>query len=74
MENHEISTAEMLCVLAAMEIAADTYEAEANRTSLAALRRNLTKRAERTRIIASNLRNRALDNPDFAREYQKAAI
>lgn len=75
MENFEISTAELLNVLVAMEVAADAYQAEANRTGLADIKRTLVKRAEKTRIIASALRNRALDNPEFAcvSQYQNAA-
>ncbi len=71
MENFKISTAELLNVLAAMIVAADAYTAEANRTSLADVRRTLTRRAETTRIMASNLRNRALSDLDFARKYRK---
>jgi hypothetical protein len=75
MEYFEMSSAEMLNVLAAMEVAADVYQAEANRTGLADVKRTLKKRAEVTRVIAGSLRRRALDNPEFARvsQYQNAA-
>lgn len=73
MNNHEITTAELLNVLAAMEIAADAFEAEANRTTLADVQRTLTRRAKRTRAIASNIKNRALADSDFAREFNASA-
>lgn len=73
MNNLEISTAELLAILAAMETAAEVYGAEANRTPLQDMRRTLNRRADRTRAIASNIRNRAFDNPDFCREYDAAA-
>jgi len=60
MEKHEITTAELLAILAAMETAADVYEAEANRTPLSDIRRDLARRAKQTRAIASNVKNRAI--------------
>ena len=74
MENLNITTAELLVILAAMEIAADTYAAESNRTPLSDVRRTLKRRAERTRAIASNIKNRALSNSDFADAGMNAAL
>lgn len=74
MKNFEMSSAELLAVLSAMNIAADAYGAEANRTNLADIRRTLIRRADRTRAIASNLKNRALFDSNFAREYRAAAV
>lgn len=73
MKNLEISTAELLNILAAMETAAHTYDAEANRTPLADIKRTLRTRARKTHVIASNLKNRALANVDFARQCRNAA-
>ncbi len=74
MQNLEISTAEMISVLTAMATAADTYEAESNRTPLADIERALRARAKQTRAIASALRNRALENSDFADAGMNAAL
>lgn len=63
----EISTAEFLTILMAMETAATEYESEANRTSLPDIRRTLVKRAKQTRAISQNVKNRARkSDSDFA--------
>ncbi len=69
MESHELSTLELLAVLTAMETAADVYETESNRTTLADVRRTLSRRAKNTRAIASNIKKRALENAEFAKQF-----
>ena len=56
----EISTLELLLILAALETAATEYESEANRTSLADIRRTLLDRAEKTRGFMVVLKARAV--------------
>ena len=73
MKNFEISTAELLAVLSALEIAANAYQAEANRTNLADIRKMLGRRIVRTHAIASSLKNRALNDSEFARAYRAAS-
>lgn len=75
MENFNISTAELLSVLAAMNVAADAYETESNRTTLGDIRRTLSRRAKNTRAIASNLKNRALNSgPEFCKEWRASDL
>jgi len=51
----EISTAERLQIILALEVAADCYDMEINRTSLRDLKRGLVKRSQVTRVIRSRL-------------------
>lgn len=51
----EISTAERLAIIGALEVAADCYEAESNRTPLRDLIRSLAKRAQNARAIRGRL-------------------
>ena len=74
MNNLEISTAELLVILSAMNVAADSYEMESNRTPLPDIHRTLTRRAKRTRAIASNIKNRALADSEFAQAYRAAIL
>ncbi len=67
MENLSVSTKEILTVLRAMGVAADIYEAEANRTPLGDIKKILRDRAKETREIAESLRDKALDDSERAR-------
>ena len=67
MESLNVSTKELLTVLRAMGVAADIYEAEANRTPLGDIKKILRDRAKETREIAASLRDRAIDDSERAR-------
>ncbi len=57
--NDILSTKEILHIIAAMKTAADCYEAEANRTPLMDIRRELVSRTKVTRAIAGRFQNLA---------------
>lgn len=54
-----LSTQEILRILVALEVAADVYETESNRTPLADIRRELAERAKTIRAIRARLKSLA---------------
>lgn len=55
--NDILSTAEIVTVLSAMEVAAETYETESNRTPLSDVRKTLVSRARKTRAVRGRIMN-----------------
>ncbi len=74
MTSIEITTAELLTVLAAMKTAAGAYKAEAARTPLACVQVALTRKGNATHVVAASLKNRALNESDFARACRAANL